>query len=84
MTKSTKERHTYGYEFDRHRGFNMGTLWCAKNDVSGDVTLALDFDTWPHQAKIDFLHDIMGLLTLEYKKIQSEDRAKLQARKLTR
>jgi hypothetical protein len=68
----TKERHTRGYEDDRHRGFNMGTLWCAKHDVSGDVTLALDFDDWTYEAKIDFLHDIMGLLTLEYNKIREE------------
>jgi hypothetical protein len=85
MTNSAKERHTYGYEFDRTRGCKVGTLWCEiRDDISGDVTLSLEFDGWPYQAKIDFLHDIMGLLTLEYKKIRNEDRAKLQARKLTR
>jgi hypothetical protein len=73
MTNSAKERHTYGYEFDRHRGFKVGTLWCANHDISGDVTLNLDFDGWPYQAKIDLLHDIMGLLTLEYNKIRKDE-----------
>jgi hypothetical protein len=73
MTNSTKERHTRGYEGERNRGFKVGTLWCSRHDISGDVTLGPDFDGWPFRAKIDFLEDVIGLLETEYKKIRKEE-----------
>lgn len=73
MGTNPKERHTYGYDGDRHRGCRVGTLWCARHDISGDVTLAVDFDEWSYLAKIDFLQDVIGLLETEYKKIRKEE-----------
>ena len=52
--------------FDRHKGIRIGTLWCAKSDIDGDVTLNDVFDDMDRIEKLDLLKDIIGLLEREY------------------
>lgn len=66
----SKERFTYGWEDTptrpRKKGFKVGTLWCERRDVDGEVTLSLErFDTMSDTAKIDLLDDFIGLLKRE-------------------
>ena len=60
------ERFTKNFEGTRHKGVRMGTLWCSRSDVDGDVTLSTEIDEWSQTAKLDFLQDAIGLLSREY------------------
>lgn len=59
------DRFTKNWDHERHKGWRVGTLWCANWDVDGDVTLAPDFDDMSDTAKIDLLSDFIGLLNRE-------------------
>ena len=60
------ERFTKNFEGTRHKGIKMGTLWCSRSDIDGDVTLYTEIDEWSRTAKLDFLQDVIGLLSREY------------------
>jgi len=70
------DRYTKGFDgtqgMKRHKGIRIGTLYCSKNDITGDVTLAPIFDTMSDMEKIDLLNDIIGLLTTVRDIIMSE------------
>lgn len=67
------DRHTQGFDFDRHKGFRIGTLWCSNSDVDGDITLSSNFDGLDHVAKIDLLHDFIGLLEREIECLENSE-----------
>lgn len=52
--------------FARHKGIRIGTLWCSKNEIDGDVTLNDEFDSLHRIEKLDLLSDIIGMLQREY------------------
>jgi hypothetical protein len=60
------ERFTKNFEGTRHKGVRMGTLWCSRRDLDGDVTLSTEVDEWDWIEKLDFLQDVIGLLSKEY------------------
>lgn len=73
------DRFTKNFEGNRHKGIRMGTLWCSRSDVDGDVTLSAEFDEWEWIAKLDFLQDVIGLLSKEYDITLNPDGDKLKA-----
>lgn len=73
------DRFTKNFEGNRHKGIRMGTLWCSRSDVDGDVTLSAEFDEWEWIAKLDFLQDVIGLLSKEYNITLNPDGDKLKA-----
>jgi hypothetical protein len=60
------DRYTLGWDKHRHKGDRMGSLWCIKNDVDGDVTLSEAYDELYSLAKLDLIRDWIGLLEREY------------------
>jgi hypothetical protein len=52
--------------FNRHKGIRIGTLWCSKSDIDGDVTLNDEFDSLDRISKLDLLSDVIGMLRREY------------------
>lgn len=62
---SNNFRYTHGYDYDRHRGRRIGTLWCSNVDIDGDVTLQLGFDQFDVIERIDLLNDVIGILERE-------------------
>ena len=73
------DRFTKNFEGNRHKGIRMGTLWCSRSDADGDVTLSAEFDEWGWIAKLDFLQDVIGLLSKEYDIILNPEGDKLKA-----
>jgi hypothetical protein len=59
------DRHTHGWDHERHKGRRAGTLWLDYSDIDGDITLATFFDTLSDVSKHDLLDDWIGLLTKE-------------------
>jgi hypothetical protein len=67
------DRFTNGWEEKRHKGWRVGTLWCANADVDGDVTLSPEFDELDYDAKLDLIRDCIGLLEREYEDLQARN-----------
>jgi hypothetical protein len=67
------DRHTHGWNEERHMGFRMGTLWFRKSDMDGDVTLSSAYDELDVLSKMDLLEDVIGLLNREYDSLFIEE-----------
>jgi hypothetical protein len=59
------DRHSLGFNQERHKGYRVGTLWCSNSDVDGEITFAQNFDEMSFMARIDLLNDFIGLLERE-------------------
>jgi hypothetical protein len=59
------DKFTRGWDYKRHKGIRLGTLWVAPYDVDGDVTLSPAFYEHGALARMDLLNDIIGLLEKE-------------------
>jgi hypothetical protein len=66
------DRFTHGYDGKRNKGYRVGTLWCSKTDIEGDVTLSLNFDELDNISKVDLLQEMIGLLEREKQHIISD------------
>lgn len=66
------DKFTRDWNHDRHKGIRMGTLWCARGDVDGDITLSPQFLAESAMARLDMLGDFIGLLNREYEATSKE------------
>jgi hypothetical protein len=58
----------------RNKGARIGTLWSAKKEVLGDVTLSLDFDKEDVLTRMSLLRDFINALTRELNLVCEEER----------
>ena len=63
-----KDRHAAAWAEigDRHKGRRIGTLWLGREEMSGDVTLTVDFLDREAVDRADVLRDCILVIEREY------------------